>query len=165
MDNFQFKRSDRVSQQIQDIISGIITTKVIVQELGLATVTKVNTSQNLRFSKIYLSFMGNTIEPDDLIKLMNQKKYVFVGSNIACFNAFFVLESEVEKLNLNLPDKNDLAKYTTSFIRESRSIENKLNYLSGKQKLKEIENCEVIDLSNQEKKLVKLKDIYYGSKE
>ena len=94
-----------------------------------------------------------------LIKLMNQKKYIFVGSNIACFNAFFVLESEVEKLNLNLPDKNDLTKYTTSYIRESRSIENKLNYLSGKQKLKEIENCEVIDLSNPEKKLVKIKDI------
>ena len=94
-----------------------------------------------------------------LVKLMNKKKYVFVGSNIACFNAFFVLESEIEKLNLNLPDKNDLSKYTTSFIRESRSIENKLNYLSGKQKLKEIENCEVIDLSNPEKKLVKIKDI------
>ena len=94
-----------------------------------------------------------------LIKLMNQKKYVFVGSNIACFNAFFVLESEVEKLNLNLPDKNDLTKYTTSYIRESRSIENKLNYLSGKQKLKEIENCEVIDLSNPKEKLVKIKDI------
>ena len=95
-----------------------------------------------------------------LVKLMNQRKYIFVGSNIACFNAFFVLESEVEKLNLNLPDKNDLTKYTTSYIRESRSIENKLNYLSGKQKLKEIENCEVIDLSNPEKKLVKIKDIY-----
>ena len=94
-----------------------------------------------------------------LVKLMNKKKYVFVGSNIACFNAFFVLESEVEKLNLNLPNKNDLTKYTTSYIRESRSIENKLNYLSGKQRLKEIENCEVIDLSNPEKKLVKIKDI------
>ena len=83
-----------------------------------------------------------------------------MGSNIACFNAFFVLECEVEKLNLNLPDKNDLTKYTASNIRESRSIENKLNYLSGKQRLKEIENCEVIDLSNPEKKLVKIKDIY-----
>ena len=80
-----------------------------------------------------------------------------MGSNIACFNAFFVLESEVKKLNLTLPDINDLTKYTTSYIRESRSIENKLNYLSGKQKLKEIENCEVIDLSNPEKKLVKIK--------
>ena len=71
MENFQFKRSDRVAQQIQDIISEIITTKVIVQGLGLATVTKVKTSQNLRFSRIYLSFMGNAVEPDELIKLMN----------------------------------------------------------------------------------------------
>jgi len=86
-----------------------------------------------------------------LVTLMNKKKYVFVGTNIACFNVFFVLESEVKKLSLNLPDINDLTKYTTSFIRESRSIENKLNFLSGKQKLKEIENCEVIDLSNPKK--------------
>ena len=39
--------------------------------------------------------------------------------------------------------------------------ENKLNFLSGKQKLKEIENCEVIDLSNPKEKLVKIKDIYW----
>ena len=71
MEKFQFKRSDRVAQQIQDIISEIITTKVIVQGLGLATVAKVKTSQNLRFSRIYLSFMGNAVEPDELIKLMN----------------------------------------------------------------------------------------------
>ena len=72
MDNFQFKRSDRVAQQIQDIISNIIATKVIVQGLGLATVTKVKTSQNLRFSRIYLSFMGNSIPPEELIILMNR---------------------------------------------------------------------------------------------
>jgi len=72
LDNFQFKRSDRVAQQIQDIISNIIATKVIVQGLGLATVTKVKTSQNLRFSRIYLSFMGNSILPEELIVLMNR---------------------------------------------------------------------------------------------
>ena len=83
-----------------------------------------------------------------------------MGSNIACFNAFFVLESEIEKLNSNLPDINDLTKYTASYISDSKSIDGKLNYLPGKQKLKEIENCEVIDLSNPEKKLVKIKDIY-----
>ena len=79
MDNFQFKRSDRVAQQIQDIISNIIATKVIVQGLGLATVTKVKTSQNLRFSRIYLSFMGNSIVPEELIILMNRnvKEYRF----------------------------------------------------------------------------------------
>ena len=73
LENFEFKRSDRVAQQIQDIISEIITGKVIVQGLGLATVTKVKTSQNLRFSRIYLSFMDNTLEPEELIILMNRK--------------------------------------------------------------------------------------------
>ena len=72
MENFQFKRSDRVAQQIQDIISGIITRRVIVEGLGLATITKVKTSQNLRFSRIYLSFIGNKIEPDELVLLMNR---------------------------------------------------------------------------------------------
>ena len=81
--------------------------------------------------------------------------------NIACSNAFFVLENEVHKLNLTLPDVNNLTKYTMSFIRESRSIEGKLNYLPSKEKLKEIENCEMIDLSNSERKLVKIKDIYW----
>jgi len=32
--------------------------------------------------------------------------------------------------------------------------------LSGKNRIKEIENCEVVDLSDPEEKLVKIKDIY-----
>ena len=94
-----------------------------------------------------------------LIKLMKRKKYVFVGTNIACHNAFFVLESEVKKLNVTLPDTNNLTKYSTSHLSDSRSIDEKLSYLSGKQKLKEIEDCEVIDLSDKENKLVKIKNI------
>ena len=116
--------------------------------------------KNFDREKYHYSYLCYGASLKALIKLMNKKKYVFVGSNIACFNAFFVMESEAKKLDLNLLDKNNLTKYTTSFIRESRSIEKKLNYLSGKQKLKEIENCEVIDLSNPEKELVKIKDFY-----
>jgi hypothetical protein len=115
---------------------------------------------NFDRKKYHYSYLCYGVSLKALIKLMNKKKYVFVGTNIACHNAFFVLESEVKKLSLTLPDASDLTKYTTSYISESRSIEGKLNYLSGKQKLKEIEECEVIDLSNPEKKLVKIKDIY-----
>jgi hypothetical protein len=115
---------------------------------------------NFDRKKYHYSYLCYGVSLKALIKLMNKKKYVFVGTNMACHNAFFVLESEVKKLSLTLPDESDLTKYTTSHICESRSIEGKLNYLSGKQKLKEIENCEVIDLSNPEKKLVKIKDIY-----
>jgi len=115
---------------------------------------------NFDRKKYHYSYLCYGVSLKALIKLMNKKKYVFVGTNIACYNAFFILESDVKKLNLTLPDTNNLTKYTTSYIRDSRSIDGKLNYLTGKQKLKEIENCEVIDLSNPEKKLVKIKDIY-----
>ena len=71
MNTFQFKRSDRVSQQIKDIISTIFSTKVNVAGSGLITITKVKTSENLRFSKIYLSFINNKINGDELIDLIN----------------------------------------------------------------------------------------------
>ena len=71
MDNFQFKRSDRVSQEIRDIISLIISSKIIIEGSGLVTITKVKASDNLRFAKIYLSFINNTVESNELVKLMN----------------------------------------------------------------------------------------------
>ena len=71
MDNFQFKRSDRVDHEIKDIISRIITSRIILDAAGLITVTKVKTSQNLRFSKIYISFMNNQINQDTLVESMN----------------------------------------------------------------------------------------------
>ena len=71
MDSFQFKRSDRVSQEIKDIISIILSSKVIVKDSGLITITKVKTADNLRFSRIYLSFIDNKVESSQLIRLMN----------------------------------------------------------------------------------------------
>lgn len=85
MNSFQFKRSDRVSQEIKDIISTILSSKVIVDGGGLITITKVKTSDNLRFSKIYLSFIHNEIEVNDLIDLMNSniKEYRYhLGRNL-----------------------------------------------------------------------------------
>ena len=71
MDNFQFKRSDRVSQEIKDIISLIFSSKISIKGSGLITITRVKTSDNLRFGKIYLSFINNKIESNELISLMN----------------------------------------------------------------------------------------------
>lgn len=95
-----------------------------------------------------------------LINLMKSKGFVFVGTNNTCVNAFFVEEGEIEKIKLNLPDTNNLKKYTASCIRESRSINGKLSYLSGINKLKSIYECEVIDLSHSNKKKIKIKDIF-----
>ena len=70
--SFQFKRSDRVSQEIKDIVSAILTNIILLKDSGLITITKVNTSNNLRFSKIYISFIGNKIEPPELVNQMNR---------------------------------------------------------------------------------------------
>ena len=43
-------------------------------------------------------------------------------------------------------------------FRESRDKSGRLNFLSGKEKIKEIRECEVVDLSNQNK-IAKIKDL------
>ena len=92
--------------------------------------------------------------------MLNKKGYIFLGTNLLRTNAFFVLKKFKDKINLDLSNTNLLNKHVDSHIRESRNKKGILNYLSGKNRIKEIENCEVVDLSNSEKKLVKIKDIY-----
>ena len=73
-------------------------------------------------------------------------------------NAFFV-SNDFNKKNFfeNLEIKS-LENYTNSNIRDSRDINNELNYLSGfEKKIKEIENCEVINLEKNKYDLVKIK--------
>ena len=53
----------------------------------------------------------------------------------------------------------ELNQYTNSNIRDSRDINYNLNFLSGNKKLKEIENCEVINLENKNQDLIKIKDL------
>ena len=74
-------------------------------------------------------------------------------------NAFFILkEFKKEDFFKNIKIKS-LDNYTNSNIRDSRDVNNKLNYLSGYKKLKEIEDCEVINLKDNKRELVILKDI------
>ena len=94
-----------------------------------------------------------------IIKLMKTKNYVFLGTNISKINAFFVSKEELHKIKLNLPNDKDLSEFVNSNIRESRSIDGKLSYLSGGDKIKAIDDCEVINLKEKNFRLVKIKDI------
>lgn len=94
-----------------------------------------------------------------LINLMMKKNFVFVGTNLTSCNAFFVSKEYINQININIPDINDLSNYTNSFIRESRSIKGFKNYLSGKNRIKEIENCEVINIKKKNNELIKLKEL------
>jgi len=94
-----------------------------------------------------------------LIKKMDEKGFLFVGSNEFNNNAFFVQKKYENNLNIDLPDTSNLKKFTNSNIRESRNKNGNLNYLKKEERLKAIENCEVINLSNPKKEIVKIKDL------
>ena len=94
-----------------------------------------------------------------LINLMDQKGYYFIGTNLQKINAFFILkEFKKEDFFKNIKIKS-LDHYTNSNIRDSRDKNNNLNYLSGDKKFKEIEECEVINVKDNKRELVKLKDL------
>ena len=73
--------------------------------------------------------------------------------------AFFILkEFKKEDFFKNIKIKS-LDNYTNSNILDSRDVNNNLNYLSGHKKFKEIEHCEVINLKDNKRELVRLKDL------
>ena len=94
-----------------------------------------------------------------LIKKMNNKGFIFVGSNELNNNAFFVQKKYQSNLNIDFPDTNDLKKFTNSNVRESRDKNGILNYLRKDERLDVIKNCEVINLSNPKKEKIKIKDL------
>ena len=138
--------------------------KIIVAEYNscfgdklMVSVPNIKGFQRKKYHYSHLCF-GTSIKA--LTDLLSKKGYIFLGTNLLRTNAFFILKKFKDKINLNLPDINHLAQHVDSHVRESRNKKGKLNFLSGENRIKEIENCEVVDLSNSEKKLVKIKDIY-----
>ena len=69
-------------------------------------------------------------------------------------------KNQIEKLNIDIPDCNNLEKYTQSNILESRSNSGDLTFLSGQEKLKAISNCEVVNLNSNSMKPVLIKDLF-----
>ena len=94
-----------------------------------------------------------------LIELMKNKGYYFVGTNLQKMNAFFISEKFKKEYFFEKIIIKDLSNYTDSNIRDSRDLNYNLNFLTGKNKLKEIENCEVVNLENEKNDLVKIKDL------
>ena len=95
-----------------------------------------------------------------LINIMKEKNYYFLGTNLQKHNAFFIscdLKKESFFPNINL---KKLSHYSDSNIRDSRDRNYKLNYLSGDKKLKEIEECKVINLAGDRNKAIQIKDLF-----
>ena len=110
-------------------------------------------------SKYHYSYLCYGMSLKALINLMDQKGYYFIGTNLQKINAFFISKEFKKEVFFNNIKIKSLDNYTNSNIRDSRDMNNNLNYLSGHKKFNEIEDCEVINLKDNKRELVKLKDL------
>jgi len=115
--------------------------------------------ENFNRKKYHYSHLCFGMSLKALINIMTKKNFYFIGTNSVRNNAFFVSNDyPIDQYFKNLKIE-DINYYVDSNIRESRDIKGNLNYLSGEKKIKEIYDCEVIDLSSNIEKKVKIRDI------
>ena len=93
------------------------------------------------------------------IKLMEKKNFYYIGTNLFNNNIFFISKKfSKEKYFKNLVIGK--SEYNgDAFFRESRDKDGNLNYLSGKKKLREISECKVVDLGNNNV-IKKISEVY-----
>ena len=95
-----------------------------------------------------------------LINLMNEKNFVFLGTNYFKNNAFFVNKDFEQLFKKVISEKNiGLKNYTNHKFQESRDKNGNLTYLSRKEQIKEIEDCYVININNSLTEKVKLSEL------
>ena len=97
-----------------------------------------------------------------LIRIMKEKGFYFIGTNNFKNNAFFINDSFSKNeyfSSLDIVDDNILTGHTNSIYKESRDKFGKLNFLSGNQRLDAIKNCEIIDFTDENGTLKKIKDL------
>ena len=85
--------------------------------------------------------------------LAGKKGYSFVGSNLAANNAFFVRKDVAAPFEHLINN----AGYIESHFRDSKDSAGNYNYLSGKDRLKEIMEVQVFDVLHE--KMVTLKNV------
>jgi hypothetical protein len=91
------------------------------------------------------------------IRLLQDKGFTFVGSNLVGNNAFFVRNDLIHKISIPIPNHSELSVFCDWQIRESRDAVGNLTYLNTSDGLKEIQDCLVINLESGE--LVKIGEI------
>lgn len=82
-----------------------------------------------------------------IIKLMKQKGYTFVGTNNLNVNSFFVQDEFINKIGFNLPDLDDLSKYTEVKFNVLKNKNGEL--VSLNEVYNDIQNIKVYNLNKQ----------------
>lgn len=93
------------------------------------------------------------------INIMKKKNFYFIGTNQFKNNAFFISNNySKEKFFKNIEIQHENISENANFT-ESKNNKGKLNYLKYKDRVKEIYNCELIDLSSEKMRSIKFRDL------
>lgn len=103
---------------------------------------------NAHFSNLY---WGCSLKA--LTHLGRKKGYYFIGSNSNGNNAYFVRKDKIGKMKRQTIKSG----YVLSKFRESRDKKGRLSYISGKERLKVIQNMPIVDV--EKNKQLFLKDV------
>lgn len=68
----EYQRSTRVAEQIQRELAELIRREIGDPRAGLVTVTAVEISKDLAYAKVFVSSLGGTLAPADLIGTLQQ---------------------------------------------------------------------------------------------
>ena len=77
MQELPYKRTDRVGQQIREILGQIALKHIDLSHLGFITFTEVNVSPDLRSAKIFYSVLNPKYSKDELQAAMNNLRKPF----------------------------------------------------------------------------------------
>ena len=94
-----------------------------------------------------------------LINLMKKKGYLFLGCNVECCNAFFILKSKKDLIKLDLPEENNLTSYFNDYVCDMKDKNGNILNMTINERLKHIKDCDVIDLSNNDMKERKISNL------
>ena len=67
-------RSVRVAEEIQRILSQIFLSEIQIPSAGLLTITRVETSRDLRNAHVYFSFLNPKIEEENIIAAVIRRR-------------------------------------------------------------------------------------------
>ena len=77
MQELPYKRTDRVGQQIREILGQIALKHIDLSHLGFITFTGVNVSPDLRSAKVFYSVLDPKYSKDELQAAMNDLRKAF----------------------------------------------------------------------------------------
>lgn len=67
-------RTEKVAEEMRHQLADVLKKELRELDLGLVTVTKVRVSPDLKYSKIYLSFIGNKEPAEKCVDKINFRK-------------------------------------------------------------------------------------------